>query len=63
MDPGDLVRQLGSGRAYDPMSGSQGLSALCLSFYLHNFMGLEPRPLRSWRNFKTMLSQQGMCEQ
>lgn len=42
IDSSNLMCQLGSGRASGKMSGSQGLSALCLGFYLHNFMWLEP---------------------
>ena len=42
VDSGNLMCQLGSGRASGKMSGSQGLSALCLGFYLHSFMWLEP---------------------
>ena len=42
IDSSSLMCQLGSGRASGKMSGSQGLSALCLGFYLHNFMWLEP---------------------
>lgn len=62
IDSSNLTCQLGSGRASSKMSGSQGLSVLCLSFYLHNSCGWSPGHMQL-EKFQAYVKSQGMCEQ
>lgn len=51
-----LADWLISGRAGGKMTGSQGLRALCSSFYPPDFLRLETWLPLSWRNVKTILN-------